>query len=113
MEHELLAQSVEQRPFKAWVLGSSPRQLTIHVSNTHPWSLILDNTYIANALEVITDKNVLVNLAAKRASQLNKGDRPLIDTPRDANNRPLALSMLEIALVEIAEGKISFEHIDA
>ena len=29
---ELLAQLVEQRPFKAWVLGSSPRQLTTYVT---------------------------------------------------------------------------------
>ncbi len=27
--HELVAQLVEQRPFKAWVLGSSPSELTI------------------------------------------------------------------------------------
>ncbi|EDM29117.1 phosphoribosylaminoimidazole-succinocarboxamide synthase [Lentisphaera araneosa HTCC2155] len=73
----------------------------------------MENSYIANALEVIGDKNVLVNLAAKRASQINKGDHPLIDTPRDAHNRPLVLSTLEIALIEIAEGKVTFEHIEA
>lgn len=28
---ELVAQSVEQRPFKAWVLGSSPSQLTFNL----------------------------------------------------------------------------------
>jgi DNA-directed RNA polymerase omega subunit len=73
----------------------------------------LENSYIADALEVIKDKNLLVNLAAKRASQLNKGDNPLIDTPRDANNRPLVLSTLEIALIEIAEKKVTFEKIEA
>ena len=73
----------------------------------------MENSYIADALEVIKDKNLLVNLAAKRASQLNKGDRPLIDTPRDANNRPLVLSTLEIALIEIAEEKVTFEKIEA
>ena len=31
---DLLAQLVEQRPFKAWVLGSSPRGITKrHLSN--------------------------------------------------------------------------------
>ena len=73
----------------------------------------MENSYIADALEVIKDKNLLVNLAAKRASQLNKGDHPLIDTPRDANNRPLALSTLEIALIEISERKVTFEKIEA
>ena len=28
--NELVAQLVEQRPFKAWVLGSSPSELTTH-----------------------------------------------------------------------------------
>ena len=28
--NELVAQVVEQRPFKAWVLGSNPSELTIH-----------------------------------------------------------------------------------
>ena len=27
-QHDLVAQSVEQRPFKPWVLGSSPSQIT-------------------------------------------------------------------------------------
>jgi hypothetical protein len=34
--HELVAQLVEQRPFKAWVLGSSPSELTtFNISGWH------------------------------------------------------------------------------
>ena len=29
--YELVAQQVEQRPFKAWVLGSNPSELTTHL----------------------------------------------------------------------------------
>ena len=29
--NELVAQLVEQRPFKAWVLGSIPSELTTHI----------------------------------------------------------------------------------
>ena len=72
----------------------------------------LNNIYVAQALEVIDDKNVLVNLAAKRASQLNKGERALIEIPRDQHDRPLVLSNLEIALLEIAANKISYAAIE-
>ncbi len=30
---ELVAQQVEQRPFKAWVLGSNPSELTTPINN--------------------------------------------------------------------------------
>ena len=36
--NELVAQLVEQRPFKAWVLGSSPSELTISAA-ANPTSL--------------------------------------------------------------------------
>ena len=38
---DLLAQLVEQRPFKAWALGSSPRGIT---KSLHLWGLFLVNT---------------------------------------------------------------------
>ena len=72
----------------------------------------MNNIYVAQALEVIDDKNILVNLAAKRASQLNKGERALVEMPRDKNDRPLVLSNLEIALLEIAAKKISYAAIE-
>lgn len=34
--YDLLAQSVEQRPFKPWVLGSSPKQITKTVNPLIP-----------------------------------------------------------------------------
>jgi DNA-directed RNA polymerase subunit omega len=58
--------------------------------------------YIQNALKVIDDPNILVNVVSRRVKQLKRGNRPLI----------VSLEKLlpeDIALREIAEGKISYE----
>lgn len=54
------------------------------------------------ALEQIADRNLLVNLASKRASEISRGSKPLVDVPVDT-------VPLDIALLEIAEGKVRYE----
>ena len=58
--------------------------------------------YIQNALKVIEDPNMLVNVVALRVKQLKRGNRPLIESLEK-------LSAEDTALREIAEGKISYE----
>ena len=62
----------------------------------------MNNNYVERALEVITDKNILVNLASRRASELSRGSKPLVDVPSSTTS-------LDTALLEIAEGKVRYE----
>ena len=62
----------------------------------------MNNTYLARALKVIDERNILCNLAAKRASEISRGSKPLVDVP-------LGTVSLDIALLEIAEGKVTYE----
>jgi DNA-directed RNA polymerase subunit omega len=66
-----------------------------------PKSTMRDD-YIQNALKVIEDPNILVNVVSLRVKQLKRGNRPLIESLEK-------LSAEDTALREIAEGKISYE----
>ena len=66
--------------------------------------LILNDEYLSAALKVISDRAILINLAARRAKELARGAHPLVNVDRkDRTN------YLDIALLEIGEGKITFE----
>ena len=52
------------------------------------------------ALEKIKDKNLLINLAAKRASEIANGSHPLVEVVAGT-------PALDIALLEIAEDKLT------
>jgi len=58
--------------------------------------------YIRQALLVIDDPNILVNVVSRRVKQLKRGNRPLVQSLEK-------LSLEDIALREILEGKISYE----
>ena len=58
--------------------------------------------YIRNALKVVGDPNILVNVVSRRVKQLRRGNRPLVESLEK-------LSAEDTALREIAEGKISYE----
>lgn len=65
----------------------------------------MNNDYFARAKKVITDPQVLAVVASKRARQLAVGNaRPMVkcDSP----------NLLDIALLEIAEGLLSYEFAD-
>ena len=58
--------------------------------------------YLQAALKVIDDPNILVNVVSRRVKQLRRGNRALITSLEK-------LLSEDIALREIAEGKISYE----
>lgn len=64
----------------------------------------MNNSYLERARKVITDPQILSVVAAKRAKQLAAGGRPMIKC--DSEN------LLDIALLEIAEGLLSYEFPD-
>ena len=58
--------------------------------------------YLAAALKVIDDPNILVNVVSRRVKQLKRGNRALVESLEK-------LSAEDTALREIIEGKISYE----
>jgi DNA-directed RNA polymerase subunit omega len=58
--------------------------------------------YLKNALTVIDDPNILVNVVSQRVKQLRRGSRPLVESLEK-------LSPEDTALREIAERKITYE----
>jgi DNA-directed RNA polymerase subunit omega len=58
--------------------------------------------YLQNALKIINDPTVLVNVVSRRVKQLRRGNRALVESLEK-------LSAEDTALREIAEGKISYE----
>jgi DNA-directed RNA polymerase subunit omega len=58
--------------------------------------------YLQNALKVIDDPNILINVISRRVKQLRRGNRPLVVSLEK-------LSPEDTALREVAERKISYE----
>ena len=58
--------------------------------------------YLQAALKIIDDPNILVNVVSRRVKQLKRGHRALIESLEK-------LLPEDIALREIAEGKITYE----
>jgi DNA-directed RNA polymerase subunit omega len=60
--------------------------------------------YIEEAAKVITNKQQLVNMVSKRVRQLSAGSRPMIEVD-------LKMGLSDIALAEIAAGKLTMDFI--
>jgi DNA-directed RNA polymerase subunit omega len=58
--------------------------------------------YLEKARQVITDPYILVNVISRRVKQLRRGSRPLVESLEK-------LLPEDIAMREIAEGKIGYE----
>lgn len=58
--------------------------------------------YLKSALEVIPDRNVLVNVISRRVKMLRRGSRALVESLEK-------LSTEDIALREVIEGKITYD----
>ncbi len=58
--------------------------------------------YLREALKVIPDTNLLINVISRRVKQLRRGSRALVESLEK-------LSPEDIALREVIEGKISYE----
>lgn len=66
----------------------------------------MKNEHLEAALKQIVNPHILVNLVSRRVRQLNAGHPPL--TVADSR-----MSVADIALKEIAEGKITVELLEA
>jgi DNA-directed RNA polymerase subunit omega len=62
----------------------------------------LRDDYLKQALAVIPDPNILINVVSRRVKQLRRGNRPLVESLEKLNPE-------DVALREIIEGKISYE----
>ena len=58
--------------------------------------------YLKEAHKIIPDANLLINVVSRRVKQLRRGNRPLVESLEK-------LSLEDIVLREIIEGKINFE----
>ena len=58
--------------------------------------------YLKEALKIVPDPNMLINIVSRRVKQIKRGHRPLVESLEKLNPEDLALR-------EIIEGKISFE----
>lgn len=63
----------------------------------------MNQNYLEQAKERISNIPLLINIVSRRVRQLNQGHRPMVkpDSPQMSN--------LDLALKEIAEGKMSAE----
>lgn len=66
----------------------------------------MSSTLLEEASKVIPSQQLLVNVVSKRVRQLSAGHRPMVQTA-------LRMGFSDIALTEIIEGKLKFEHATA
>jgi DNA-directed RNA polymerase subunit omega len=65
----------------------------------------MKQTLVQDALKVVHSPQILVNIISKRVRQLGQGFRPLVAfDPK--------LTFMDVALKEVAEGKLGFEMIE-
>ena len=62
----------------------------------------MNSTILAKASSVVPDKDLLVNIVRLRVRQLVAGHRPLVAVPP-------GMGLADVALSEVAEGKLSSE----
>jgi len=71
-------------------------------TSVKPTLRTMRDDYLQSALKVIDDPNILVNVVSRRVKQLKRGNRPLVVSLEK-------LAHEDIALREIAEGKITYQ----
>ena len=65
----------------------------------------MKQTLVQDALKIVHSPQVLVNIVSKRVRQLGQGFRPLVAyDPK--------LTFMDVALKEVAEGKLGYEMIE-
>ncbi len=64
----------------------------------------MGDDYLMQAIEEIPDRMILVVIASKRAKELARGSYPMVPV-----DRRQGVNHLDVALQEIAEGKLSYE----
>ena len=83
-------------------LRCAPKSVRTLVPGRKSESIIMKADLIAAASEVITNQQILVNMVSRRVRQLSLGHRPLVLCAP-------GLREADIALTEIANGKLTFE----
>jgi len=68
------------------------------------FSIYMTTSLLDEAIKVIPNQQVLINVVSKRVRQLTQGHRPMVEVGA-------RLDYADIALREIIEGKISYEFI--
>ena len=87
--------------------GSLPVILQFPTEASHPVRSLRHMTtqLLQEAAQVIPNQQLLINVVSKRVRQLGLGHRPLVETtPR--------MSLTDIALTEIIEGKLTYESLE-
>ena len=86
--------------------AKSASTLNLPLLSAGIFPLFMTSSFIDEALKVIPNQQLLVNVVSKRVRQLTSGHRPLVDAgPR--------MGFSDIALKEIVEGKLNFESAPA
>lgn len=62
----------------------------------------MKSALISAALKQVSNPNILVNMVSQRVRQLGQGHKPLVSVEA-------SMSLMDMALREIAEGKVGFE----
>ncbi len=62
----------------------------------------MNNAFLSDAQRVVKNPNILVNMVSQRVRQLGQGHKPLIAAD-------VRMSFMDVALKEIADGKLQFE----
>ncbi len=65
----------------------------------------MNNLYLSQALKNIRNPNILVNMVSQRVRQLGQGHKALVAAD-------VRMSFIDIALKEIADGKLHYEAAD-
>lgn len=65
----------------------------------------MNHLYLAQALRVVKNPNILVNMVSQRVRQLGQGHKALVLAESQ-------MSYMDIALKEIADGKLYYELLD-
>jgi DNA-directed RNA polymerase subunit omega len=79
--------------------GFSPHRFSISPPDTER---PMRDEYLKEAKAIIKDPNVLINVVSRRVKQLKRGSRPLVESLEK-------LSLEDVALREVIEGKITYE----
>ncbi len=65
----------------------------------------MNNLYLSQSLKNIKNPNILVNMVSQRVRQLGQGHKPMVASD-------YRMSYMDVALKEIAEGKLEYEMED-
>jgi DNA-directed RNA polymerase subunit omega len=62
----------------------------------------MNNLYLSQAAKFVKNPNILVNMVSQRVRQLGQGHKAMVAVDE-------RMSFMDVALKEIAEGKLEFE----